>query len=410
MLYENELRFFCDTLKKCRIKVSFIKAQDLANKIFDNAFETLFRGDEPKYSLANDMSEKLSPYTIYKLTTSFKLCFIFLLLPQSHPYQIMLIGPYFAETIDEKSLLEFGEKYGISPQKQKMLAEYCSSIPVLSGNSQIFLMLDTFAEHIWGGSSGYTVIDINRELIDDASPLSRDRDCEEVGNLLTNMELMQKRYDFENELMRAVSLGQEHRVSQLMETFSEMSFEQRLSDQVRNLKNYSIIMNTLLRKASESGGVHPLYINDVSADFAFRIEQATSTKQISDLMIDMYKTYCRLVRKHSMKKYSLAVQKAVMLINSDLSANLTLHSLSKNLNISDGYLSSVFRKEIGVTLTQYIFNERMQLAVRLLTTTNLQVQSVAQHCGILDVQYFSKLFKKYAGLTPREYRKRNKLI
>ena len=410
MHYENELRFFCDILKKCRIKVSFIKGKDLADKLFNSAFESLFRCDERKNLISADFGEKIAPYTIYKLTTSFKFCFIFLLLPQSPANQVMLIGPYLSENIGEKSLLEFGEIYGISPQKQKMLAEYFSSLPVITENSQVLLMVDTFAEHIWGGNSGYDVIDINRELITDASPLSKDRSGEEVGNLITNMELMQKRYDFENELIRAVSLGLEHKVSQLMEAFTDMSFEQRITDQVRNLKNYAIIMNTLLRKAAESGGVHPLYINDVSTNFAIRIEQTTSTKQIINLMSEMYKTYCRLVKKHSMNKYSPAVQKAVALINSDLSANLTLHSLSASLNISDGYLSSVFRKETGVTLTQYILNERIQLAMRLLSTTNLQVQSIAQHCGILDVHYFSKLFKKQNGITPKQYREMNRLI
>ena len=42
--------------------------------------------------------------------------------------------------------------------------------------------------------------------------------------------------------------------------------------------------------------------------------------------------------------------------------------------------------------------------MHLLKTTRLQVQTVAQHCGMMDVQYFSKTFKKIAGVTPREYR------
>ena len=164
-------------------------------------------------------------------------------------------------------------------------------------------------------------------------------------------------------------------------------------------------MNTLLRKAAERGGVHPLYINDVSTEFALKIERLFSVSSATELMAEMYRVYCRLVRKYSMKSYSPIVKRVITLINSDLSANHTLTALAESQNISPGYLSTLFKKETGKNVTEYILDERMQLARRLLATTSLQIQTVALHCGIMDVQYFSKLFKKYSGKSPKEYRK-----
>jgi transcriptional regulator GlxA family with amidase domain len=46
----------------------------------------------------------------------------------------------------------------------------------------------------------------------------------------------------------------------------------------------------------------------------------------------------------------------------------------------------------------------MRRATELLESTNLQIQTIAMHCGIIDVQYFSKIFKKHIGKTPKEYR------
>ena len=50
----------------------------------------------------------------------------------------------------------------------------------------------------------------------------------------------------------------------------------------------------------------------------------------------------------------------------------------------------------------------MKFAVNLLNDTNLQIQTIAQHCGILDVNYFCKLFKQFFNETPNEYRKKLK--
>ena len=218
------------------------------------------------------------------------------------------------------------------------------------------------------------------------------------------MKLMEQRYAFENEMMSAVSRGQSHKVSQLISSFSDMNFEQRISDPIRNRKNYSIIMNTLLRKAAESGGVHPVYLDRVSSSYATKIEQMTSISALSALMSDMFQSYCRLVRRHSMSDYSPTVQKAIVFIESDLSADLTLSSIAQEQNISSGYLSAIFKRETGKTITEFIRDRRIKHAIYLLETTHLQIQSIATHCGIVDLQYFSKLFKKHTGKTPKEYR------
>ena len=163
-------------------------------------------------------------------------------------------------------------------------------------------------------------------------------------------------------------------------------------------------MNTLLRKAAEAGGVHPVYIDNVSSAFAQKIEQTTSTTDGGALMHEIFKGYCRLVRKHSMKDYSPIVQKSIIFIDSNLSASLSLSSISAAQNVSAGYLSTIFKKETEKTITEYIAERRVKHASHLLTTTHLQIQTIALHCGIMDVQYFSKVFKKYTGKTPKEYR------
>ena len=167
-------------------------------------------------------------------------------------------------------------------------------------------------------------------------------------------------------------------------------------------------MNTLRRKAAQQGGVHPVYLDSASSGYAAKIEQQHALDTIPSLMAEMFRGYCRLVRKHSLKDYSPPVQKALTYIDADISGNLSLSSISQALNISSSYLSTLFRKETGQTLTEYISQRRVKHAMHLLETTKLQVQTIAQHCGIMDVQYFSKVFKRITGKTPKEYRESQK--
>ena len=223
---------------------------------------------------------------------------------------------------------------------------------------------------------------------------------------LIDRATLERRYAFENELIRAVALGKPHYDNLFNSTFSHEFFEKRSINPLQNAKNYSIIMNTLLRKGAEQGGVHPIYINQISSEFALKIENLSSSSRAMELMNEMFRSYCRLVKKHNVKKYQLVVQKAILQIDEDLSAPLSSKLLAEEQGVSLGYLSSVFKKETGKTVSEFICNRRMEYAEYLLNTTNLQIQTIALHCGIMDVQYFSKQFKKYKGKTPSQFRRK----
>ena len=145
---------------------------------------------------------------------------------------------------------------------------------------------------------------------------------------------------------------------------------------------------------------------DAVLDYIYRLRgvQDKVSDKISELMKEMFSSYCRLVSKHSTASYSPIVKKTVMLIDSDISAELSLATLAEAQGISGGYLATLFKKETGKTISEYIRDRRIEHAKYLLNTTHLQIQTVALHCGIMDVQYFSKIFKKQIGKTPKEYR------
>ncbi|MBO5248291.1 MAG: helix-turn-helix domain-containing protein [Clostridia bacterium] len=400
---ERELRLLCDTFRKCHVPATVLSLADTVGVAASSHFQFLspdfLDGDRTVRQCLGD----LAPKTVYKVCDGLDRCYIYLLLPDGKDSTLLLLGPYLSVEPTPARILELTENLGIPPKSQRYFNEYYTAIPVISAGSRLFVLLDTFCESLWNSPS-FAIVDVDREYRVPVSPINETARNDNFDEILVNMKTMEARYEFENELMRAVSLGQLHKENQLLADFPEQAFEKRAADPLRNAKNYCVIMNTLLRKAAEDGGVHPVYLNNISSEFALKIEQMASLSGHIALMREIFRSYCRLVRKHSMKSYSLLVQKTVLLIDSDLSANLTLHTLAKHQNVSEGYLATVFKRDTGKTVSQYIREKRVKHASYLLATTHLQVQTVALHCGIVDVQYFSKIFKKETGKTPKEYR------
>ena len=402
MFYEAELRLLRDTFRKGCIQTNIVdwslppdERQDLGTYLH------LTQNIAPDTPLKDILP--LSKNTIHRLTDAFACRHIYFALPELSDNAVLVIGPYHSRPMSQQQCLEQAERLGMLPSQQAQLDQFYSNLPNLPESSHMFVLLDAFCEHIWG-TSAYSFEDVNQDMTASHWLLPVEQSPTDAQNTLLNIKHMEQRYAFENELMDAVTRGQSHKADALLGNFSTFSFEQRLTDPVRNLKNYCIIMNTLLRKAAEKGGVHPVYLDSVSSTFAAKIEQLDTLETGPALMLEMFRSYCRIVRKHSMKDYSPLTQKAITFIDTDLSADLSLRTISQALNISSSYLSTSFKKETGQTITDYINRRRVSHAKHLLKTTSLQIQTIAQYCGILDVHYFSKVFKRIAGVTPKQYR------
>jgi AraC-like DNA-binding protein len=370
---ENEYALFCDTWQRSHVPVTLVSPEDLTAQI--------------------------QPKTVYQFQDGMHSSFTVFSLPRSEQPNIVLIGPYARDQLSPERIPEIAEQGGISPQSQQSLADYLLSIPVVTENSPLLHLLDCFCQRMWDGP--YEVRDSRINLLSDSS---YNNDPHELDDTVLTMKNMERRYEMENEMIAAVMQGAEQKLVSMFSHFNERMFEKRNTDPLRNSKNYCIITNTLLRKAAERGGVHPIQLDRISSRYALRIEQLPSAGKTHELLLDMLKNYCRLVREHNSGNYSPLVQSAVTAIRSDPSAELNLHRLAEQLHVSNVHLSTVFKKETGQTLTAFIRDTRMSHAMHLLHSTNLQIQTVALHCGMVDVHYFSKLFKQHTGLTPTQFR------
>lgn len=400
VFYKEELDLLLKVLAKSGIVATVAHKDTPIASLIGGELTTLFyEGDFPDVKIG-DLLSLDSDRTIYRMSDriGFFYQFFSLVLTDS----VLFFGPYTDRPLSQRDVLERAEKAGVQIKNPSLIESYCDGIPTVPESSAIFTLVGAFLEKMWKSGS-LKFVDVGASYGEPISVLA-EKTHTGAEDLAINMKIMERRYKYENELMDAVSAGQIQALPRLLAAFSDLNFEKRVADPVRNTKNYCIIMNTLLRKAAEKGGVHPLYIDRISSGYAARIEQSVKSAELEELMREMFTGYCKLVQKHSLKGYSPIIQKTLIYIDTDLSADLSLSALAEMNKVSGVYLSTLFKKETGKNLTTYIRDKRIKRALYLLDTTKLQIQTVASHCGIMDVQYFSKIFKKQVGKTPKEYR------
>lgn len=218
--------------------------------------------------------------------------------------------------------------------------------------------------------------------------------------------MLEQRYESENRILDAVARGDEEAAIEAMHQHSRFTYGGRFEGTLYQQKNKMIVLNTLLRKAIEPSKVHPYYIDAISSKYSRIIEEANEVP--NEMMWQMTRDYCAYVRRYSLKEYSPAVQKVMNYVNLNMAEPLMLKSLAAMCFISPSYLSALFKQETGSTLIDYINTQRVNRAAQLLVQNNHTIAAVAEEVGILDVNYFTKIFKKTLGVTPTRYRREHK--
>lgn len=403
-------RFYLDRiLSNMRIRSACLPASDFVKFDHDFGLRVLLGISSDYRSIIEKNLHLVKSKKIYLFDDQFRLTYLLMRMPlKAETY--FFIGPFSREEISEKMILEIAESVSLPADKLSRLKNFYLSIPAIGEASNLFSVITAFGEIIWGSASEFEYVNLTWESVHLPPPSYPDLPSDEENDLSVRMQHMELRYQYENELMRLVSKGLYHRAASMLSQFSEATVDQRLPDALRNLKNYAIISSTLLRKAAESGGVHPFELDRISSDYALMIENAVSIQKVKACVNQMLLAYCRAVRKQCIRSYSLPIQKAILYIESHLSSEITLTMLSVTLKLNSCYLSDLFHKETGQTLTQFITEKRMDLAAKLLNDVPASIQSVAQKCGIPDVNYFSKLFKKAYGVSPRKFKANADLI
>lgn len=403
-----EITFLKKLLEQYRVNVHIILESTTNFEYIDKGIRK-YLGLNNLYDVTIDlMKAQLTPNTIYKISDDFFSNYFMMQIPNDKELCYLIVGPYTEKGFNKLNLLSLFDDYKVPLNVQESLISYYLTIPSIEDVSAILSIITAFYETVWGSCNDYIIKEVHHNLIHKYTQEPPDtiiKNIIEENDIRFKMESIEERYQIEASLIKYVSQGNYHKANAILSGISNTLMETRANTQLRDYKNYCIVLNTLLRKGAESGFVHPIHIDKLSSYFAKKIESIFSYEQGNLLVSEMIRKYCFLVKNHSLKEYSLLVRKVVTRIESNLTADQTLKTHAEILKVHPSYLSSIFRKETGLTLTEFVNQKRVEYGLFLLNTTNMQIQMIAQHCGIPNLTYFERIFKKQIGKSPSEYRK-----
>ncbi len=400
---QNELNLLKEYLQKFNIETAIYNAKTLNAK--EEYSKSIFSFFFKRESFERYLAHIISTYdrnTLYLLTSNI-FCEYYVFFVPSDDVTFVSIGPFTSKVISENGIKEKMKYYKVSSDRYNDLFNYYDSVKYIHDPSILHTLVTIFYSHALNGAK-YNFKEIDMDSIGDNYEKPERK---EESNPIFNMNLLAQRYELENAMLGAVAKGDLHNAEILFSKFvSSTKPQNRAANPIRNKKNYTIILNTLFRKAAEKGKVHPIHIDELSSKIAHQIEKCESIDELNLLRLEMVRKYCILVREHTIEQqHSALIKQAITLINYDYTADLNLKTIAKKLNVNASYLSTLFKQETKETLTEYVTRKRIEYATLLLNNSDLPISDIAAFCGINDLQYFSKIFKKVVGYTPSEYKK-----
>ena len=162
-----------------------------------------------------------------------------------------------------------------------------------------------------------------------------------------------------------------------------------------------------LLQHSEIGSISPVFHCDECRWIFEKIENSAYIEQGRELyLLSLLYAFFSETSKHSIVTDSSYAAKARDMIKVNLDKDIKVSDISQTLGLDRRYFCSLFKEKYGISPQSFIIKEKINRAMALLESTGISVGEVARSVGYTDQFAFSKIFKKYAGTSPINYRRK----
>ncbi|PLR96538.1 helix-turn-helix transcriptional regulator [Bacillus sp. T33-2] len=212
-------------------------------------------------------------------------------------------------------------------------------------------------------------------------------------------------YNMEQQLMAAITRCDDGLAVEILDKINGLEGATLATEPVRSRKNSLIAMCTLFTRAIIKGGIHPETAFHLSDAYILEFEKHSSLEALNRLEYDMLYHFIKTLKEETtVRNYSRTVNLAISYIYENILQELSLEIIANQVFANPAYLSAKFKKETGVSLTSFINKRRIEESKYFLMHTETSISDIALLFKFCNQSYYTSLFKKHNGVTPREYR------
>ncbi len=209
----------------------------------------------------------------------------------------------------------------------------------------------------------------------------------------------------ENKLMDIVSTGDLIALNEWLRKPTTVQLGLYAADPIRQSKNILISTATLASRNAIRGGMEYTEAIRLANDYIYKAELLQSADEIINLQVHIIKTF---TEKVNTLKYGQTENKLVLAvanyIQQNLSSSIKVEDIAESLYMSRPYLSKKFKKETGISVSDFIHIQKIEEAKRLLKYTDKSLLSISIYLSYSSQSHFTNMFKKITGQLPKTYR------
>ncbi len=180
-------------------------------------------------------------------------------------------------------------------------------------------------------------------------------------------------------------------------------------DPVQNLRFHLVVTAALITRNCIEKGLEQEKAFRMSDYYIRKLDDAKTVNDVEaihDALVLDFTGKMRLLKKN--KGISKPVNRCLDYIYSHIYDRITIEDLAKNSNVSKSYLSRQFAKEVGIPISDYIRENKIEIAQEKLRTTEESILDISCMLSFASQSHFISVFKDITGITPKKYRALNK--
>ena len=250
-----------------------------------------------------------------------------------------------------------------------------------------------------------TIEDI-RKILHENKQSESENDIREI--IITKKDYNNKIYTYleEQQFLKYIRTGDSISARNFGVKLLQNNSELLSNDQLQSLKYKVTAAITLMTREvikinislEDAYGTSDIYIR--------KVDSANSLSRLNEVFMRSIIDFCSLVKKNTKSTYPFWTRNCIEYINQNLHKNIKLDDIAKEINMNPKYISVQFKKITGEALVTYINRKKIEESQFLLRSTKLSILEISIILNFTDQSHFTKVFKKYANLSPKQYRDR----